>query len=77
MAFFADEPTGNLDSVTSHKIVSLMRTLNKEEKKTFVIVTHDESLLKYATKKFHLEDGKIKKTERNHEVRKYVRKFGK
>lgn len=70
---FADEPTGNLDSVTSRKIVALMRKLNKDEKKTFVIVTHDESLLDYASKKFHLVDGKIHKTEGNGAVRKYVR----
>jgi putative ABC transport system ATP-binding protein len=60
---YADEPTGNLDSVTSEKIVSLMRGLNKKEGKTFVIVTHDESLLKYATKKFFLRDGMIERIE--------------
>lgn len=70
---FADEPTGNLDSVTSHRIVSLMRKLNKDDKKTFVIVTHDESLLKYATKKFRLVDGKIKERCENHAIQKYVR----
>ncbi|MBU0662760.1 MAG: ABC transporter ATP-binding protein [Candidatus Diapherotrites archaeon] len=56
---FADEPTGNLDSATGDKIVREMRRLNKEENKTFVIVTHDEDLLRYATRQYHLKDGKI------------------
>ena len=56
---FADEPTGNLDSVTGNYIVGLMRHLNKVEKKTFVIVTHDESLLGHASKQVFLFDGKI------------------
>lgn len=60
---FADEPTGNLDSVTGKHIIGLMRKLNKEDGKTFVIVTHDPSLLEYATKKVFLLDGKITKVE--------------
>lgn len=76
---FADEPTGNLDSVTSNKIVSLMRKLNEEENKTFVIVTHDETLLKYATKKVYIRDGQITNVEVNHELnelKKLLRKQG-
>jgi len=60
---FADEPTGNLDSVTGKQIFDLMRDLNKKENKTFVIVTHDTSLLNYATKKVYILDGKITKIE--------------
>lgn len=60
---FADEPTGNLDSVTGKQIFDLMRDLNKKENKTFVIVTHDVSLLNYATKKVYILDGKITKIE--------------
>ncbi len=58
---FADEPTGNLDSVTGKQIISLMKNLNREEKKTFVVVTHDVSLLSHATREFHILDGKIVK----------------
>ncbi len=58
---FADEPTGNLDTVTGNHIVEIMRKLNKEEKKTFVIVTHDQSLLDYANKQVFIRDGKIEK----------------
>lgn len=60
---FADEPTGNLDSATGKQVIELMYRLNKEEGKTFVLVTHDPSLLEYATKKVFILDGKITKVE--------------
>ncbi len=60
---FADEPTGNLDSKTGKQIFDIMERLNRDENKTFVVVTHDESLLSYATKKVHIFDGKITKIE--------------
>ena len=62
---FADEPTGNLDSVTGKQVIEQMRILNQKEGKTFVIVTHDESLLKFASKKVFILDGKILKIEEN------------
>ena len=62
---FADEPTGNLDSTTGKQIVELMYKLNVNENKTFVLVTHDPSLLEYATKKVFILDGKITKIEVN------------
>ncbi|MAG18284.1 MAG: lipoprotein-releasing system ATP-binding protein LolD [Candidatus Diapherotrites archaeon] len=62
---FADEPTGNLDSVTGRQIIDLMYELNTKENKTFVLVTHDETLLKYATKKVFILDGKITKVVEN------------
>ena len=62
---FADEPTGNLDSITGGKIVSEMRRLNKEEQKTFVIVTHDESLLRFASVQYHMRDGKMEGMKSN------------
>ena len=70
---FADEPTGNLDSVTGLHIIELMRKLNEKEGKTFVIVTHDQTLLDFATTKVFLKDGKIIKMEKNHK-RKKLRK---
>ncbi len=60
---FADEPTGNLDSVTGKQIIELMFSMNVKENKTFVLVTHDSSLLDYATKKVFLLDGKIVKVD--------------
>ena len=55
----ADEPTGQLDSKTGKDIIKLMRELNREKNLTFVIVTHDESLLKYVKRVVRLKDGRI------------------
>ena len=57
----ADEPTGNLDSKTGLQIVSSMKKLNEKEVKTFVLVTHDLSLLKYGNKHIYIRDGLIEK----------------
>ena len=54
----ADEPTGNLDSKTGKEIVDLMIKLNKKGY-TFIVVTHDISIAKYATRKINIKDGKI------------------
>ena len=55
----ADEPTANLDSVTSHKIIELMRELNEKEKTTFIFSTHDPRLLDQVERLVRLEDGRI------------------
>jgi ABC-type lipoprotein export system ATPase subunit len=55
----ADEPTGNLDTKTGMEIVEIMRELNQNEGKTFVIVTHDPRITKFCQRVIHLEDGKI------------------
>ncbi|OGZ27395.1 MAG: ABC transporter ATP-binding protein [Candidatus Nealsonbacteria bacterium RIFOXYB1_FULL_40_15] len=55
----ADEPTGNLDSETGKKIMEVLRTLNKEEGKTLILVTHDPNIAKLAEKTIHIKDGKI------------------
>ena len=60
---FADEPTGNLDSHTSEDVVRLMQRVVKEQKKTLVMVTHDNHLASYADRVFHIMDGKIMKIE--------------
>jgi len=54
----ADEPTGNLDSKTGEEIVNLMVKLNKKGY-TFIIVTHDLAIAKYASRKLNIKDGKI------------------
>lgn len=54
----ADEPTGNLDSKTGEEILDLMRQLNKEEKTTMIIVTHDSSVANKTDRKIILKDGK-------------------
>ncbi|MBP3325192.1 MAG: ABC transporter ATP-binding protein [Coprococcus sp.] len=62
---FADEPTGNLDSNTSKEILELMRNVVSEQKKTLVMVTHDNNLAHVADRIIHIRDGKIKKIENN------------
>lgn len=56
---FADEPTGNLDSANSESIHKLIVELRDKYKKTFVIVTHNEGLVKLADKVFEMKDGKL------------------
>ena len=62
---FADEPTGNLDSHTSEEVMDLMQRVVREQKKTLVMVTHDDHLATYADRVFHIRDGRIIKIEDN------------
>ena len=56
----ADEPTGNLDSKTSGEIMTLLRRLNEERRKTVIMVTHDPALAaKYAHRTITMLDGTI------------------
>lgn len=64
----ADEPTGNLDSVSGKNIMKLFRKLWKEEGKTIIMVTHDLNLAKYARTTIELADGEIIKLNKNFEV---------
>lgn len=52
-----DEPTGNLDSVTGAKILDMLIALNKKEKKTLIIVTHDADIALKADQVITLKDG--------------------
>jgi len=61
----ADEPTGNLDSHTSEEVMELMQRVVREQKKTLVMVTHDDHLATYADRVFHIRDGRIIKIEDN------------
>ena len=56
---FADEPTGNLDSVNSEEIHKLILDLKTDLGMTFVIVTHNSSLVELADKLYEIKDGKI------------------
>lgn len=66
---FADEPTGNLDSHTSEEVMRLMQRVVREQKKTLVMVTHDNHLAAYADRVFHIMDGQIVKIEENRKER--------
>lgn len=54
-----DEPTGALDSDTSKQVLDLLSELNKEYKKTVIVISHDTDLLKYADRFFEIRDGKL------------------
>ena len=54
----ADEPTGNLDSVTSETIVQLMKSMAKKLNQTFIIVTHDRQHFGDVDKVITIKDGK-------------------
>ena len=54
----ADEPTGNLDSVTSETIVQLMKSMAKKLNQTFIIVTHDREHFGDVDKVITIKDGK-------------------
>jgi len=56
----ADEPTGNLDSVTSNEIMVQLAELNREGQ-TIVLVTHEHDIAAFAKRQVHLKDGIIEK----------------
>lgn len=58
---WADEPTGNLDAETSKQIMDLLCKLNKENRQTFVIVSHDTSVGERANRVLKMRDGKIER----------------
>lgn len=62
----ADEPTGSLDSTTSQSVMNLLIQLNKEDKSTVIIVTHDINIGKQCPRVITISDGKIveSKTQR-------------
>ena len=55
----ADEPTGNLDSVTGAEIVNLMFDLNREHRTTLLLVTHDDKIAARCTRRLSLTAGKL------------------
>jgi putative ABC transport system ATP-binding protein len=55
----ADEPTGNLDTENSFRIINLMKNLNKELNQTIVMITHNLEAAKMTNRIIHMRDGKI------------------
>jgi len=60
----ADEPTGNLDSKTGGSVLDFLKQLHKTEKKTIIMVTHDEQVASRADRIEFLRDGKIVKSKK-------------
>jgi putative ABC transport system ATP-binding protein len=60
---WADEPTGNLDSETAEEVMSLLCRLNRENRQTFVIVTHAPEVGRRADRIIQMRDGRIEREE--------------
>ncbi len=60
----ADEPTANLDSVSTSNLLDLMERLNKEENMTFIFSTHDQRVIEKAHRIIRIQDGQIINDER-------------
>ena len=65
----ADEPTGNLDSRNSKHVMKLLEFYNKKYRQTIIMVTHDMSLAKRASRVITMSDGKIIKDEKNDKLK--------
>ena len=55
----ADEPTGNLDSVTSHDVLGLLKMAARQFCQTLILITHYRDIAQVADRIVHIEDGKI------------------
>jgi macrolide transport system ATP-binding/permease protein len=64
----ADEPTGNLDTRTSHEIMQTLTQLNREEEVTIVLVTHEADIAAYADRMVTMRDGRILTDERKKSI---------
>jgi putative ABC transport system ATP-binding protein len=56
---FADEPTGDLDSVTGKQVMELIKKFHKETRTTVIVITHEQNIADYAERQIMMEDGKI------------------
>jgi len=61
----ADEPTGNLDSASSVEIMRLLSTLNVEQGRTIVLITHEQDIARFARRVVELRDGLVVRDERS------------
>ena len=64
----ADEPTGNLDSKNSNRIIELIRELHRVKQATIILVTHEPQVAKQSQRILTLEGGKIIKDKINTEL---------
>jgi putative ABC transport system ATP-binding protein len=60
----ADEPTGNLDTASSVEIMRLLSTLNAEQSRTIVLITHEQDIARFARRVVELRDGLIVRDEK-------------
>ena len=60
-----DEPTGDLDSATGHEIMTLLQDLNRREKVTLIVATHDPIVAQASSRIIKLRDGRIEDDRKN------------
>jgi putative ABC transport system ATP-binding protein len=61
----ADEPTGNLDTASSVEIMRLLSRLNTEQRRTIVLITHEQDIARFARRVVELRDGLIVRDEKS------------
>jgi putative ABC transport system ATP-binding protein len=69
----ADEPVGNLDSITAAQVMDTLAEINEKDKKTVILVTHDAKYLPYAHRIVYMNDGRIERTVPNPEKRQILK----
>lgn len=62
-----DEPTGNLDTATSHDVLGLLKIVAKQFRQTIVLITHDHDIAQMADRIVRIEDGKIMRGSDSHD----------
>ena len=64
----ADEPTGNLDSVTSNEIMGLFQQLNRDQRISVILVTHESDIAAHARRQIVFRDGVVVSDQRNEQA---------
>ena len=65
----ADEPTGNLDSKTGEIVMGTFQKLNKELKRTIILITHEQDIAEHADRILFIKDGKLVEDRTTHKKR--------
>ncbi len=69
----ADEPVGNLDSISADQVMETLDGINRNDKKTIILVTHDAKYLPYAHRVIYMRDGKVVRIVANPEKKQIAR----
>ncbi|MDP3963930.1 MAG: ABC transporter ATP-binding protein [bacterium] len=73
----ADEPVGNLDSISAEQVMDMLAEVNEKGRKTIVLVTHDAKYLPYAHRVFYVRDGRLERDVPNPEKAQIKKSGGK